>query len=50
MIGHELTDFYGMDHAQTLAIVLPGVMKLLKDDKKDKIHRLVREVFFYNPI
>jgi NADP-dependent alcohol dehydrogenase len=25
MIGHELTAFYGLDHAETLAIVMPGV-------------------------
>ncbi len=26
MIGHELTTFYGLDHAQTLAIILPSMM------------------------
>lgn len=25
MIGHELTAFFGIDHAQSLAVVLPGV-------------------------
>ena len=45
LIGHELTAFYGIDHAQTLAIVLPGVMKLQKEEKKEKILRLGREVF-----
>lgn len=25
MIGHELTAFYGLDHAESLAIVMPGV-------------------------
>ena len=45
MIGHELTAFYGIDHAQTLAIVLPGVMEVMKEDKKEKILRLGREVF-----
>lgn len=45
MIGHELTAFYEIDHAQTLAIVLPGVMEVLKEEKKDKILRLGREVF-----
>lgn len=37
MIGHELTAFHGIDHARTLAIVLPGVMKVKSDSKKDKI-------------
>ena len=27
MIGHELTALYGIDHAQSLAIVLPGVLR-----------------------
>jgi NADP-dependent alcohol dehydrogenase len=37
MIGHELTAFHGIDHARTLAIVLPGVMNIKRDNKKDKI-------------
>lgn len=36
-IGHELTGLYGIDHARTLAIVLPAVMKVCSNDKKDKI-------------
>lgn len=45
MIGHEITAFYGLDHAQTLAIVLPGVMKVMKEQKAKKIITLGREVF-----
>lgn len=45
MIGHELTAFYGLDHAQTLAIVLPGVMTVLKEQKAKKIVRLGKNVF-----
>ena len=45
MIGHELTAFYGLDHGQTLAIVLPGVMTVLSDQKGKKIIRLGQEVF-----
>ncbi|NQU53527.1 MAG: iron-containing alcohol dehydrogenase [Bacteroidetes bacterium] len=37
MIGHELTAFHGIDHARTLAIVLPGVMHVKRESKKDKI-------------
>lgn len=48
MIGHEITAFYGLDHAQTLAIVLPGVMTRLKDQKAKKIKRLGKEVFGIN--
>ncbi len=37
MIGHELTAFHGIDHARTLAIVLPGMMAIKRKNKKDKI-------------
>ena len=37
MIGHELTAFHGIDHARTLAIVLPGVMHVKREAKKEKI-------------
>lgn len=37
MIGHELTAYHGIDHARTLAIVLPGMMHVKRHSKKDKI-------------
>lgn len=37
MIGHELTAFHGIDHAVTLAIVLPGVMQLMKVKRREKL-------------
>lgn len=36
-IGHELTAFHGIDHGRTLAIVLPGMMNLKRENKKEKI-------------
>ena len=39
MIGHELTAFYGLDHAQTLTLVLPAVWK---HQKKAKMKKLVQ--------
>jgi NADP-dependent alcohol dehydrogenase len=36
-IGHELTAFHGIDHARTLAIVLPGVWKVLREEKREKL-------------
>ncbi len=36
-IGHELTAFHGIDHARTLAIVLPGLWKSLRKEKKEKL-------------
>lgn len=37
MIGHEITAEYGLDHAQTLAIVLPGVWRSQRDKKRVKL-------------
>jgi len=37
MIGHELTALYGIDHAQSLAVVLPGVLKHQKQRKRAKL-------------
>jgi NADP-dependent alcohol dehydrogenase len=37
MIGHELTAFHELDHAVTLAIVLPGIMHIKRDNKGEKI-------------
>ena len=45
MIGHELTAYHGIDHAQTLAIVLPGIMHIKRDQKKDKILQLGERVW-----
>ncbi|MDU1903753.1 MAG: iron-containing alcohol dehydrogenase [Dysgonomonas sp.] len=49
MIGHEITALFGLDHAQTLAIVLPGVMRVMKEQKAEKILQLGEQVFgIYN--
>lgn len=37
MIGHELTAFYNIDHARTLAIVLPGIMRVKMENKREKL-------------
>ena len=37
MIGHELTAFYGIDHAQSLAVVMPALMKYLRSLKCEKL-------------
>ncbi len=36
-IGHELTAFHNIDHARTLAIVLPGIMQVKRENKKEKL-------------
>lgn len=45
MIGHELTSLHGIDHARTLTIVLPAVMRELKDSKKDKLLQYAENVW-----
>ncbi len=37
MIGHELTALHGMTHGATLAIVFNGTLRVLRDQKRDKI-------------
>lgn len=37
MIGHELTAFHNIDHARTLAIALPGIMQVKRDNKREKL-------------
>lgn len=37
MIGHELTALHGLDHAQTLAVVLPSTLSIKRDRKWQKL-------------
>jgi NADP-dependent alcohol dehydrogenase len=37
MIGHELTAAYGLDHGQTLAVVFPATMAVLRGNKGAKL-------------
>jgi NADP-dependent alcohol dehydrogenase len=37
MIGHELTALHGLDHGQTLAIVLPSMMQFKQSVKREKL-------------
>ena len=36
-IGHELTALYGLDHAETLAVILPYILWYKRDKKKRKL-------------
>jgi NADP-dependent alcohol dehydrogenase len=45
MIGHELTGTYGIDHARTLSIVLPAVMKVRKEQKRGKLLQYATRVW-----
>lgn len=48
-IGHELTAFHGLDHAVTLAIVLPGVLKGVKELRKVKLLQYGERVWGIDP-
>ena len=37
MIGHELTALHGLDHAQTLAIILPSLLIQQRESKREKL-------------
>ena len=45
MIGHELTAIYGVDHAQSLAIVLPGLWDADRENKRTKLLQYAELVF-----
>ncbi|MER2526791.1 MAG: alcohol dehydrogenase [Candidatus Competibacter denitrificans] len=45
MIGHEITALHGLDHAQTLAIVLPSVMRVKRDQKRAKLLQYAARVW-----
>jgi NADP-dependent alcohol dehydrogenase len=45
MIGHELTALFGLDHAQTLAIVLPTLMYVQREQKRQKLLQFGQRVF-----
>ena len=45
MIGHELTALHGLTHGATLAIVLPGLWRTLKQKKMAKLVQLGERVW-----
>lgn len=48
LIGHELTAMFGIDHAQTLAIVLPSLWRVRKENKHAKLLQYARRVWDIN--
>ena len=44
-IGHEITAAYGIDHAQSLAIVLPGLMSIQRKVKEEKLLQYASRVW-----
>ncbi|WP_116473988.1 iron-containing alcohol dehydrogenase [Zobellella maritima] len=45
MIGHELTALFGIDHAQTLAIVLPSLWRVRQEQKRAKLLQYAERVW-----
>jgi NADP-dependent alcohol dehydrogenase len=45
MIGHEITALFGIDHGQTLAIVLPALLDVRRDKKRAKLLQYAERVW-----
>lgn len=45
MIGHELTSLYGIDHGQTLAILLPSLLEIRREQKHAKLLQYAERVW-----
>ena len=45
MIGHEITAVHGLDHAQTLAVVLPALLNEQRAQKREKLLQYGRRVW-----
>ena len=45
MIGHELTALYNLDHARTLAIVLPSLLQVQREPKRAKLLQYAERVW-----
>ncbi len=45
MIGHEITALTGLTHGNTLAIVMPAVISVMREQKGDKILQYAERVF-----
>ncbi len=45
MIGHELTALHGLTHGHSLAIVLPGTLRVLREQKREKIIQYAERIW-----
>ena len=45
MIGHELTAYHGLDHARTLAILLPNLLWVQRESKREKLLQYAERVW-----
>ncbi|PKN14369.1 MAG: NADH-dependent alcohol dehydrogenase [Deltaproteobacteria bacterium HGW-Deltaproteobacteria-24] len=44
-IGHELSGLYGIDHARTLAIIQPNLLRELLEERSEKLLQMGENVF-----
>lgn len=45
LVGHELTALHGIDHARTLAIILPSMLDIRRDSKREKLLQFAQRVW-----
>jgi NADP-dependent alcohol dehydrogenase len=45
VIGHEITMLHGVDHGRTLAIILPSLLKVQKEQKREKLIGFAKHVW-----
>lgn len=45
MLGHEITALHGLDHAQTLAVVLPALLQAKREQKRAKLLQYAERVW-----
>jgi len=44
-IGHELSGLYGIDHARTLAVIQPHLLREMIEEKEEKLLQMGKNVF-----
>ncbi|MBK8744655.1 iron-containing alcohol dehydrogenase [Propionivibrio sp.] len=45
MLGHELTALHGLDHAQSLAVILPAMLEVRRGEKREKLLQYAARVW-----
>ncbi|MCG9729507.1 iron-containing alcohol dehydrogenase [Shewanella sp. Isolate13] len=48
MIGHEITALFGIDHARTIAMILPGMLDVRREGKQEKLLQYADRVWGIN--
>jgi NADP-dependent alcohol dehydrogenase len=45
MLGHEITALHGIDHARTLAVILPAMLQVRREEKREKLLQYAQRVW-----